>query len=59
LSDKWAWQFHRFVALLQMSSKLQSQKMTDTSKDELLLDGGITTTTSRSEVENFTTRQLL
>jgi len=33
-----------------MSSKLQSQKMADTSKDELLLDGGINriTTTSRS-----------
>jgi len=33
-----------------MSSKLQSQKMADTSKDELLLGGGINriTTTSRS-----------
>jgi len=32
-----------------MSSKLQSQKVTDTSKDELILGGGINriTTTSR------------
>ena len=52
LSDKWAWHFHRFVALRQMSSKLQSQKNGGHFKRRAAIgrsNNRITTTSRRSK----------
>jgi len=46
-------QFHRFVAVRRMSSKLPSQKTADTSKDELLLSGGIRHLTATSQYQAY------